>query len=141
MSSSVSIGDSSYQKIIKLLKENRPIEVVGLGFGTWSTQGHTTISNFEPMINLDKSPVHFSIDYEVFYQYIIRYEKEGKELVGIFHSHPEYALVAPSVQDIHFMRHWPHPYIWLIGRGGSDPEVKVFALKEGEIIELPFEVI
>ncbi len=141
MSPPVSIGGLSYQRIIALLKEGQPIEVVGLCFGMWDNRDLIEISNFEPMVNLDNSPSRFSIDYEVLFQYILKYEKDGKELVGIFHSHPEYAQVAPSVQDIHFMRHWPYPYIWLIGRAGSDPVVKAFALKEGEIIELPYEVI
>jgi proteasome lid subunit RPN8/RPN11 len=136
VSPSVSIGKPCFQEILALLKEDQQIEIVGLGFGIWDTRNHGTISDFEPMLNVDNSPSRFSIDYEVFYQHILKYEKEGKELVGIFHSHPGHAQVAPSLQDIRFMRYWPFPYVWLIGRAGSDPEVKAFALKDGKAIEL-----
>ncbi|MFW9778772.1 MAG: M67 family metallopeptidase [Candidatus Heimdallarchaeota archaeon] len=141
MSPSISIFSSCYQEIISLLKENQPIEVVGLVFGLWEPQNHVNVTDFQPMLNIDESPTRFSIDYEIFYQHIIKYEKEGRELVGIFHSHPENAQLAPSQQDIHYMKYWPYPYTWLIGGDGPDPELKAFALRMGKVIELPIRVI
>ncbi|MFW9856609.1 MAG: Mov34/MPN/PAD-1 family protein [Candidatus Thorarchaeota archaeon] len=141
MSPSISISNSCYREIISLLKEDQPIEVVGLAFGEWEPQDHVNVTDFEPMLNLDESSTHFSIDYEIFYHHIMKYEKEGRELVGIFHSHPKNARLAPSLQDIHFMEYWPYPYTWLIGGDGSDPKLKAFALRKGKVIELPIRII
>lgn len=129
-----------YRKIKRLLSENQEIEVVGLGFGAHKNN-QIRMTNFVTMTNLDNSAISFSLDYEVLYREIQHHEEKGKNLVGIFHSHPEGAQLYPSQKDYHFMRYWPYPYLWLIGGGGgegSDPKLVIFSLLNGEIIEIPY---
>lgn len=60
--------------------------------------------------NINKSSISFTIDPMEVYRTIINAEKEGLEVVGIYHSHP--APPAPSLSDKRGMKLWP--VVWLI---------------------------
>jgi proteasome lid subunit RPN8/RPN11 len=120
-----------------LFKRKTKIELVGLTFGNFE-HDHIKITDFVSMKNLDDSPVSFSLDYEVFYREIQNHEKKGEVLVGIFHTHPEEAQGYPSEKDIHFMRNWPYPYLWLIGKGGTEPQISIYSLKDEKILNIPY---
>ena len=137
----VLISNSIYGQIMRLLKEDLKIEVVGLCFGIHN-ESEIRVKNLVTMTNLDNSAVSFSLDYEVLFREIQLHEKKGERLVGIFHSHPGGARIYPSHRDLHFMRYWPHPYLWLIGGGEqSNPRLKLFSLLKEEITELPYSIV
>ncbi|UCE14144.1 MAG: Mov34/MPN/PAD-1 family protein [Candidatus Heimdallarchaeota archaeon] len=139
MKETVVIATPVYQQIMQLLGEKPKVEVVGLNFGTHENLT-ILVRHFEPMKNLDNSAVSFSLDYEILFKEIQSYEKKGEILIGIFHSHPEGARLYPSQKDIHFMSYWPYPYLWLIGRGGTHPELAIFTLFNKKITRVPFKV-
>lgn len=60
--------------------------------------------------NVAESSVRFVIDAEELYRILVRAEDEGKEMVGIFHSHPTTAK--PSGVDEPFME--MNPLVWVI---------------------------
>ncbi len=123
-----------------LLKEDPKIEVVGLCFEI-HYESEIRVKNLVTMTNLDNSAVSFSLDYEVLFREIQLHEKKGERLVGIFHSHPGGARIYPSHRDLHFMRYWPYPYLWLIGNSGigeSNPELAIYTLLNEKIIEIPY---
>jgi len=60
--------------------------------------------------NVEESSTRFMIDAEELYKILLHAEKEGKEMVGIFHSHP--AAAKPSGIDQPFME--INPIVWVI---------------------------
>lgn len=131
---------SVYHQIMSLLAENPKIEDVGLCFGIHD-KSKIEIRSFISMVNLDNSAISFSLDYGVLYREIQRHEEKKEILVGIFHSHPEGAKLYPSQKDLHYMRFWAYPYLWLIGGCGgeeADSKLEIFSLMKKKIIEIPF---
>lgn len=63
-----------------------------------------------PAQNVINSSVEFEINPFELYEIYMHAEKLGKEIIGIFHSHP--AGTIPSSTDKEFMR--VNPYVWLI---------------------------
>lgn len=61
--------------------------------------------------NVTLSPVRFEVDPEIVYQAYRQAENEGKEFIGIFHSHPTPAK--PSEIDLRYMEANPY-FVWLI---------------------------
>ncbi|MBS7249709.1 MAG: M67 family metallopeptidase [Candidatus Freyarchaeota archaeon] len=60
--------------------------------------------------NVAESSVSFAIDVEELYRILVRAESEGKDMVGIFHSHP--TIAKPSSADKPFME--LNPVVWVI---------------------------
>jgi len=63
-------------------------------------------------------------------------EKEGLELVGLFHSHPLNA--APSEIDLKFMKMWPD-IIWLI-LSSIDGSMAAFQLTDSKFKKVRIEI-
>ncbi|MFX0171014.1 MAG: Mov34/MPN/PAD-1 family protein [Candidatus Hodarchaeota archaeon] len=136
---SVMINKVAYRHITDLLSEKSKNELVSLGFG-FSNESQILITNFVRMRNLDESPISFSLDYEEMFKEIQKHEKEGKSLIGFFHSHPHDSRLYPSQKDLHFMRNWPYPYLWLIGSSNSKPNLMIYALVAEKIQRIPFSI-
>lgn len=60
--------------------------------------------------NISASPAAFTIDPNVLLEVYTQLETEGKEVVGIFHSHP--TVESPSAIDIEYMKF--NPIVWVI---------------------------
>ncbi|MHA2223739.1 MAG: Mov34/MPN/PAD-1 family protein [Candidatus Hodarchaeales archaeon] len=135
----VVISKSTFRKIILLLTKKSENERVGLGFGVHE-ESRIELRDFVPMTNMDHSPASFSIDYEVLIKEIHVHEKKGEILIGIFHSHPEGSSLYPSLKDLHFMRYWPFPYLWLIGGGTPVSKLEIFSLYKKKIVKVPYSV-
>ncbi len=133
------LHSSVYKQILKITAESTMIERVGLGFGI---QDKTIIEmrNFVLMDNLDNSQYSFSLDYEILLKKIQIHEKKGAKLLGFFHTHPEKASVYPSEKDLYYMNFWPYPYIWMIGGIKEFPELRIFSLFQGKIVQIPFRI-
>ena len=99
------------------------------------------MKKFVLMENLDNSMHSFSLDYEILLKEIQNHEKDGAKLLGFFHTHPKKASIYPSEKDRYYMNYWPYPYIWMIAGVKEFPELRVFSLFEGEILEIPFRVL
>ena len=86
-----------------------PLEACGLLLG--GIEGEVArVSDLKLAQNIEKSTISFTIDPQTLLQVYLGAEQEGKELVGIFHSHPVEAK--PSATDMKFMK--INPVIWFI---------------------------
>ncbi len=68
------------------------------------------VTDIIPAENRERSTVTFQIDPKTVYEAYQRADREGKEVVGVFHSHP--APPRPSPIDIQYMQ--VNQIVWLI---------------------------
>lgn len=89
--------------------------------------------------NLLASSVAFEANAELVFEAIDRAEKSERELVGIYHSHPNlHAFV--SARDAEFMKLWPGVAWLILGISGERvEEVRAYVLKGEKVVELEIE--
>ncbi|MCE8425261.1 MAG: M67 family metallopeptidase [Candidatus Methanoperedens sp.] len=100
--------------IWKEMEANKPYEACGVLIGT--TDGNLAIvENTLVITNVKRTKRSFELDPKEFYDAWNMAEKNGKEIIGIYHTHPVSCAV-PSTWDRETMENAPS--IWLIA--GSD---------------------
>ncbi|MEX2706013.1 MAG: Mov34/MPN/PAD-1 family protein [Candidatus Freyrarchaeum guaymaensis] len=95
-----------------MLEETRrvyPMEACGVILGRFEADVAKALEVI-PTKNVAESSVRFIIDPEKLYKILVRAENEGREMVGIFHSHP--SVSKPSGVDKPFMK--LNPVVWII---------------------------
>lgn len=110
--------------ILKELATNKPYEACGVLIGTIDDR----LANVEktiPVTNVKRTKISFELDPREFYVAWNNAEKSGKEIVGIYHTHPASSPV-PSPWDSETMEN--DPSIWLIA--GMD-EIRAYVWEEG----------
>ncbi len=75
---------------------------------------------------------------DAFLQAYYAIEREGNELVAIYHSHPNSAP-APSVVDIAEAT-WPDIYTVIVGCVSDEPRMEVWAIRTGKVIPVSLVV-
>ena len=121
--------------IVSKSKENAPVEVCGLLFG--SNDGKiATIENIQLVNNVLNSSTDFKVDPQEFIIALTEAEKKDLELIGFFHSHP--APSEPSVTDVRVMRLWPDT-IWLI-ISSITYELAAYQIVEKNICRVPLKI-
>jgi proteasome lid subunit RPN8/RPN11 len=101
-------------KDLKLISEEmeagRPYEACGILVGR--VQGNTAVvEKTIPAYNIKKSRTRFEIDPAQLYEVWDASEREGKEIVGIYHTHP-FSQATPSNWDREYME--ANPVVWII---------------------------
>ena len=134
------LKESVHHQIIDLIKNASKIELIGIGFGNRDPP-LIMMNKFVHLENLDESEYSFSLDYEVLLKEITYHEKEGRLLLGFFHTHPHYSKIYPSEKDRFFMKYWPYPYLWMIGGRKKSPILRAFSLYDDEIIEISYRIL
>lgn len=124
-------------KLKELLRDYSEIEKIVLLFGHFN-ESSVNINNLTIMENLDQSSTSFSLDYEIMVKEIHFFEKKGHALIGIFHSHPSFSNTKPSKRDLLFMKNWPFPYVWVIGKNKDPSKIQIYTLYEKQLYEIPF---
>ena len=81
--------------------------------------------------NVESSPMSFKVAPEDLYRAVVEAEREGLEVVGVYHSHP--APPSPSPMDLEGMARWP--IVWLI-ISSLDGSSRAFILEEGLVSEV-----
>ncbi len=119
--------------------EHSIIEKIALLFGKIHNSS-INIENLSILNNLDESPTSFSLDYEVMVREIQKNERMGYDFVGIFHSHPSNANTHPSEKDRQYMKNWPFPYIWVIGKNKYPSDMQIYYLYEETVCAVPFRI-
>ena len=89
--------------------------------------GTVTVSDVLLTENVRKSPGIFSISGEQLLQAHDMSQEIGREIVGIFHSHPV-STAYPSVTDVEFM--CINPVVWLI-YSGKYMNFRAYVLNDG----------
>lgn len=112
---------------------NKPYESCGVLVGTM----HENIANAEkaiPITNIKRTRVSFELDPMQFYDAWNDAGKDGKEIVGIFHTHPNHSAF-PSSWDRETMKNYPS--VWLIA--GIDGMMAY--ILDGDIRSIKLEII
>lgn len=124
---------------VELLKSEAkkvyPVEACAILFGQL-TEKETKVEKVVITKNRLGSNTRFEVDPEEVALAVIEAEKEGLELVGLFHSHP--APAVPSVVDQKFMRLWPDA-VWLI-LSTTSGIMKAYKLPDDEIKKVAIRV-
>ncbi len=96
------------------LDANKPYEACGVLIG--SMDGNTVlVEKALPLTNVKRTRRSFEIDPEQLYKAWDDADKNGKEIVGVYHTHPVSSCV-PSLWDRETMEN--APLVWLIA--GAD---------------------
>jgi proteasome lid subunit RPN8/RPN11 len=89
--------------------------------------------------NAEESPLRYVIHPTDQLRIMEEIETRGEELAAIYHSHtgsPAY----PSQTDINLAENWPDPLYVICSLADSDPEVRAFAIRDGEVEEVTLEL-
>ncbi|MHA1589796.1 MAG: Mov34/MPN/PAD-1 family protein [Candidatus Njordarchaeales archaeon] len=110
------IPKSFLEEIVKRAKESR-IEICGVLLGIADREGRVIVKKLWKARNIKNSPVLFEIYPEDLYKAVVLGEKEGLDIVALYHSHP--APPVPSNRDIEGMKLWPVPWLIVSSIDGS----------------------
>lgn len=113
-----------------------PLEACALLFGNVKEK-EVVVKDAVVVPNKESSDVSFTVDSELFYKIHQQMEGEGKQYVGVFHSHPTKS--SPSRVDEEMMRLWPD-LVWLIYSTLSK-SFGAYIMKNGKLSEVEIRVV
>ena len=115
------------------LEANSPYEACGVLVGTMD--GDTTVvEKAVPITNSNRTTQSFELEPKEFYNAWNNAEKNGREIIGVYHTHPSSSAV-PSEWDRETMQN--DPSVWLIaGADGMKAYLWDDGVKSVEIIEI-----
>lgn len=100
-----------------------PYETCGVVYGHYADHA-LSVNDFAILRNAAAVPTHaFSFDPAEWIRTWYDAERQGRTIVGIFHSHPN-GTASPSRTDLEQRLNWGT--YWLIGLGGQDAELAGF---------------
>ncbi len=111
-------------------REAAPRECCGLliGLGAQIESAHRSR-------NVDPSPTRFLIDPHDHFAAIRAARAGGREVVGVYHSHPS-TPARPSASDLADASYAEYAYV-IISLASDPPEVRLFRLVSGAFVEEP----
>ncbi len=122
------------QLIQQELNNNKPYEACGVLIGNINDTT-VNVERAQPITNVRHSRTSFELDSEEFYKVWNDAEKKGKEIVGIYHTHPVSSAV-PSLWDRETMQNVTN--VWLIaGVDGMRAYVWNNGVKSVKLKEIP----
>jgi [CysO sulfur-carrier protein]-S-L-cysteine hydrolase len=89
--------------------------------------------------NAEESPLRYLIHPTDQFRIMEEIEARGEELAAIYHSHtgsPAY----PSQTDINLAENWPDPLYVICSLADREPEVRGFAIRDGDVEEVTLEL-
>jgi len=135
MSQKLTIAASLIDEIIRHSLEEAPNECCGI---VAANDGRVT--SVERARNVFASPLRYEIHPQDQFRIMSAIDDRGEELAGIYHSHTGSAAV-PSQTDINLAENWPDPlYLICSVMDPSDPVVRAFAIRDGEVTEAELDV-
>jgi proteasome lid subunit RPN8/RPN11 len=122
-------------EIVAQARDEAPIECCGM---IGARDGEPT--NLYPAANAEASPLRYTVHPQDQLRIMDKIEKRGEELAAIYHSHtgsPAY----PSQTDINLAENWPDPlYVICSIADPETPEVRAFAIRDGNVEEAKLDV-
>ena len=135
MQKTIILSQSQKQILVDHAKKCSPAESCALLFGK-EESGTSTIQQVYLTKNIENSPVNFVISNEELLTGYQEAEKNGLEVIGIFHSHPHSEAI-PSSTDRKFMT--INPVVWIIYSNIHD-KLNAFVL-ESEITPVSIKLL
>ena len=115
MISELKISKKNIALINSELESNKPYEACGVLIGT--INGSTAlVEKTLPVTNVKRTRTSFELDPKEHYDAWDNADKNGKEVVGVYHTHPVSSAV-PSLWDRETMQN--DPSVWLIAGADS----------------------
>ena len=102
--------------------------------------GSRTAVSVHRAANLHASPLRFEIEPMELYRLDSAIEESGCELGAIYHSHVR-SDPYPSQTDINYSAGWPGVEWIIVGLAGAEPLVRSFLIEDGQVTEVPLEIL
>ena len=83
------------------------------------------------LTNIDKSPVHFSMDPAEQFAAVKKCRNQGLKIRAVYHSHPE-TPARPSNEDIKLAYDPSLSYV-IVSLADADPSIKSFIIQKGAV--------
>ena len=134
MISKIKIFQQHIDLIQAELEANSPYEACGVLVGT--IEGDTAVvEKAAPITNSNRTTQSFELEPKEFYNAWNNAEKNGKEIIGVYHTHPSSSAV-PSNWDRETMEN--DPSVWLIaGADGMKAYLWDEKIINVELLEIP----
>ena len=135
----VKIKREAYRKLLDLVQKHTPKIVCGFLVGEKSDE-NIYVTDVREIRTRCNPKIHFQPVFTDFRQIAEQIHKEGKTIVGEFHTHPE-GSTEPTGRDIKIMR-WMKTGFWIIASKG-ETSAMLFDVEEFKtnITKIPIEVV
>jgi proteasome lid subunit RPN8/RPN11 len=130
----VRISRELLDDLVAHAREDAPNECCGLV----ATRDGEAVRVFRAR-NVHASPLRYEIDPKDQLRAMREIEDEGWELGAIYHSHTRSDPV-PSQTDVNLAHHWPDPLYVIVGVAGEDPDVRAWAIRDGDVRLVDLEI-
>jgi proteasome lid subunit RPN8/RPN11 len=128
------ITKNVYDAVIAHAKREAPIESCGYFAGK-----DGIVTELFTLTNTDKSCEHYSMDPAEQFAAVRSARAKGLSVIAGYHSHPA-SPARPSEEDIR-LAYDPALLYAIISLAASEPAMKVFSIKKGEVTAVDLEVI
>jgi proteasome lid subunit RPN8/RPN11 len=91
------------------------------------------------LTNIDKSPVHFSMDPAEQFAAVKECRNQGLKIRAVYHSHPE-TPARPSDEDIKLAYDPSLSYV-IVSLADAEPSIKSFTIQKGVVEHEPLKII
>jgi|SRR5450432_1345952 proteasome lid subunit RPN8/RPN11 len=128
VSANLSINRVHCQQIVDHARQGYPYEVCGLVGGR---DGHAEVVTSVPNASLTPHNA-YEMERQAMVDAIWAFRREGREVVAIYHSHPESDAV-PSEVDI-AQATWEDAITLIVGLSNSDePDLRAWTIRHGQV--------
>ncbi len=127
------IAPELYQQLIEHAREEAPNECCGM----IASRDGQAMAVYRAT-NAAASPLRYEIDGAEQYRILMQIEDEGFDLGAIYHSHTR-TDPYPSQTDIS-LAFYPDSLYLIVGLAGSEPEVRAWLIRDGQVEEATLEV-
>ena len=121
-------------KIVKQGLAEAPLEACGY----LAEKDGVVCEHFE-LTNIDKSPVHFSMDPAEQFAAVKKCRDQGLKIRAVYHSHPE-TPARPSAEDIRLAFDPSLSYV-IVSLAGAKPNIKSYIIQQGVVEPEPLEIV
>jgi len=128
------VDNSVVEDIIAHARQDVPIEACG-----YLAEKDGIVSRVFRLTNVDASQEHFTLDPAEQFASVRDMRKAGYRLRAVYHSHPA-TPARPSREDIRLAYDLEMSYV-IVSLAGTEPDVKSFIIRNGEVSPEPIEVI
>ena len=130
----MNIKQSVIRDLIRHAQGATPLEACG-----YLAEADQVVTTAVRLTNVDASPEHFRFDPAEQFAAVRRVRAAGMRVCGVYHSHPA-TPARPSAEDIRLANDPALSYV-IVSLAGSQPEVKSFRIRRGQVESEPLSII